>query len=119
MIDESSRRLWMLCVLFGAAVIGFAVWFAGAIPLETCSGPLPAGVSSLLALAAVCFCAGVAMLRRRNLLGRIGGAACIAGGIMGVIGLAAEPARGALSAGGGVAWLAMLAYAAVASAHRA
>jgi len=49
MTGNRSRPMWALCVLFGAAVIAFGVWFGGVIPNRTCSGPLPAGVSALLA----------------------------------------------------------------------
>src|SRR5262245_19968355 len=49
MTDDRPRPLWILCVLFAAGVIGFAVWFGRAIPAQICSGSLPSGVSSLLA----------------------------------------------------------------------
>jgi hypothetical protein len=49
MTGERSRLFWILCLLFGAGVIAFVVWFSGVIPTRTCSGPLPAGVSALLA----------------------------------------------------------------------
>ncbi len=71
-----------------------------------------------LALAVVCLCAGVAMFARGSIAGRIAGTACIAGGVMVVAGLAAAPARAALSAGNALAWLVMLLYAAVASVRR-
>jgi hypothetical protein len=48
MANDRSRLFWRLCVLCGAGVIAFAVWFGGVIPTRTCSGPLPAGVSALL-----------------------------------------------------------------------
>ena len=48
MTGERSRLFWILCLLCGAGVIAFAVWFSGVIPTRTCSGPLPAGVSALL-----------------------------------------------------------------------
>ena len=48
MTAERSRLFWILCLLCGAGVIAFAVWFSGVIPTRTCSGPLPAGVSALL-----------------------------------------------------------------------
>jgi len=48
MTRDRSRPLWWLCVLFGAAVIAFGVWFGGVIPTRTCSGPVPPGVSALL-----------------------------------------------------------------------
>jgi hypothetical protein len=215
----------MLCVLFAAGVIGFAVWFGGAIPAAICGEPLPAGVSSLLAfqlartpadieqifgaagspcragmvaamdsvntvdlvgfiatygaflvcfflalrrsgaaarigllaavaavgfdvletstqlhitgqlpgsaasltllamgsrgkwlaLAIVCACAGLALLGRGTLLGRIVGAACIAGAVMVVVGLAVVPARAVLATGNALAWLAMFVYAVIAS----
>jgi hypothetical protein len=231
MTNDGSRRLWVLCVLFGVGVIAFIVWFSGVIPNRTCSGALPAGVSALLsyqlsrtpadieavfgtagdpcraamvaamdrantadlagfiatygtfltffflafrqmgarlvasiglfavvaavgfdvletatqlritaelpgsaaaltllaigsrgkflALGVVCLCAGVAMFARGKIVGRIAGTACITGGVMVVAGLAAAPARAALSAGNALAWLVMLLYAAVASARRA
>jgi hypothetical protein len=227
MTHPPPRRLWMVCVLCGAGVIAFAVWFGGVIPAETCSGALPAGVSSLLAyqlartpadiervfgpagdpcragmiaamdrantvdligfiatysaflvffflalrragggpaarlglfavfaaaifdvletatqlhitaqlpgtatslallaigsrgkylaLAVACFCAGLALFARATLLGRIASGACIAGGVAVLVGLAAAPVRGALTAGNALAWLAMLLYAALAS----
>lgn len=230
MTDDRSRWFWMLCVLFGMGVIAFAVWFSGIIPAQTCTGPLPAGVSSLLAyqlsrtpadieavfgaaddpcragmiaaldrantvdligfiatygaflaffflalqragagrvarfgliaaiiavgfdvletstqlritadlpgsaaalrllaisstgkylaLAAVCVCAGLALIAWRSPFARIAGAACIAGGIMVVAGLLSAPARGVLAAGNALAWLAMFISAAVASARR-
>jgi len=49
MANDRSRPLWLLCVLFGAGVIAFAIWFGGVIPAKTCTGPLPRGVSALLA----------------------------------------------------------------------
>jgi hypothetical protein len=49
MRDNRSRPFWMLCLLCGAGVIAFVVWFGGVVPTRTCSGPLPAGVSALLA----------------------------------------------------------------------
>jgi hypothetical protein len=48
MREDGARPFWMLCLLFGAGVIAFVVWFGGVIPTRTCSGPLPAGVSALL-----------------------------------------------------------------------
>jgi uncharacterized membrane protein YphA (DoxX/SURF4 family) len=59
------------------------------------------------------------MFARGKIVGRIAGTACITGGVMVVAGLAAAPARAALSAGNALAWLVMLLYAAVASARRA
>lgn len=44
-----ARLWWTLCALFGLATIGFVVWFTRHIPTHTCSGPLPEGVTSLLA----------------------------------------------------------------------
>jgi hypothetical protein len=49
MAFDRSRLLWIFCVLFGAGVIGFVVWFSGVIPTKTCTGALPQGVSALLA----------------------------------------------------------------------
>jgi len=48
-------------------------------------------------------------------MGWLAGAACIVGGLVVVAGLAYAPARPALSAGNGVAWLVMLVYAAAAA----
>jgi hypothetical protein len=45
-VDIRSR--WLLCVLFGAAVIGFAAWFTGVIPPDTCSGAPATAGSALL-----------------------------------------------------------------------
>jgi hypothetical protein len=49
MVEKRSRPFWVLCIAFGAGVIAFVVWFAGVIPTRTCTGPLPGGVSALLA----------------------------------------------------------------------
>jgi hypothetical protein len=49
MADKRSRRFWVLCVLCGAGVIAFVVWFESVIPTRTCTGALPQGVSALLA----------------------------------------------------------------------
>jgi hypothetical protein len=49
MAGDRSRLFWILCTLCGAGVLAFAVWFGGVIPARTCSGPLPRGVSALLA----------------------------------------------------------------------
>ena len=49
MTSDRARPVWRLCVLFGAGVVGFVVWFGGVIPTRTCSGPLSPGVSPLLA----------------------------------------------------------------------
>ena len=54
MTDARSRRLWILCGLFGVGVILFVVWFGGVIPNRTCSGALPAGVSALLVYQLAC-----------------------------------------------------------------
>jgi hypothetical protein len=230
MANDRSRLFWRLCVLCGAGVIAFAVWFGGVIPTRTCSGPLPAGVSALLvyqlsrtpadiegvfgragdpcraamiaamdranmvdllgfiatysaflacfflalwragagavariglaavlialafdvletstqlhitaelpgspaaltllaigstgkylALAVICACAGAAMVSRGKTVGRIAGAACIAGGVMVVVGLFEAPMRAALSAGNALAWLVILLYAATVSVQR-
>lgn len=48
MAHDRSRLFWILCVLFGAGVLGFVAWFGGVIPTRTCSGMLPQGVSALL-----------------------------------------------------------------------
>lgn len=48
MSSDRARLFWVLCVIAGVAVLGFVSWFARAIPAETCTGPPPAGVSSLM-----------------------------------------------------------------------
>src|SRR4030095_1710442 len=48
-VRQRTKALWILCVLFGAGVLVFARWFGGVIPTTTCSGPLPAAVSALMA----------------------------------------------------------------------
>jgi hypothetical protein len=91
---------------------------------------LPGGTTSLLlltigsrgkflGLAVVCICAGLAMFARGKLVGRGAGVLCIAGGLMVLAGLAAVPARAALSAGNAIAWIVMLLYAVQAAARRA
>ena len=89
----------------------------GALPGSTVSLTLLAIGSrgKFLALAVVCACAGAAMIRRGWVMGWLAGAACIVGGLVVVAGLAYAPARPALSAGNGVAWLVMLVYAAAAA----
>lgn len=49
MAQTRARPWWVLCVLCGAGVIAFVVWFGGVIPTRTCTGALPQGVSALLA----------------------------------------------------------------------
>ena len=49
MKSDRARLMWRLCVLFGAGVIAFGIWFGGVIPARTCTGSLPPGVSALLA----------------------------------------------------------------------
>ena len=226
MTNERARLFWILCLFFGAGVIAFAVWFSGVIPTRTCSGPLPAGVSALLAyqlsltaadieavfgpagdpcratmiavmdrantvdligfiatysaflacfvlalmragvgivarvglaavvaafvfdvvetstqlhitaalpggalsltllaigsrgkyiaLAVTSICAGLAMIGRGKIVGRLAGLACLAGGLLVVVGLLHAPARAGLLAGGTLAWLVILLYAAAA-----
>jgi len=72
-----------------------------------------------LGLSVVCLCAGLAMIARGKIIGRIAGLACIAGGVMIIVGLVAVPARAALGVGNMLAWLVMLLYAAAASGQRA
>jgi hypothetical protein len=227
MTESPSRKFWILCVLFGVGVIAFAVWFSGVIPVETCTGPLPAGVSSLLsyqlartpadieavfgpagnpcretmiaamdranlvdlvgfiatysvflacffvallrsgtgavariglvavagafvfdvletwtqlyitgslpgsgtslallavgsagkyiALAVVAVCAGLAMLARGGVSGRVAGVLCVVGGALVVVGFVYAPALAALGAGNAVAWVVVLLYAIVAA----
>jgi hypothetical protein len=226
-VPDETRRLWVLCAGAGAGVVAFIAWFGGAIPAETCTGPPPAGVSSLLVyqfartpadievvfgaegdpcrqamvtamdrantvdlfgfiatygaflafflvallnegagtaarvglvalaaavvfdvvetatqlvitsalpgsatslllltvasrgkflgLAVACIGAGAAVFGRGGLLGRIVGVACIAGGALVLIGLAAPGTRAALSLGNAIAWLPMLVYAVAAA----
>jgi hypothetical protein len=231
MAEDRSRLFFVLCVVCAAGVIGFAVWFGGAIPNATCTGSLPRGVSALLAyqfartpadilavfgpaddpcralmiaamdranrvdlfafiptytaflacfflalwrpsapaavrvglsaviavaafdvletatqlhitntlpgsslslmllviggrgkflgLAVVSTCAGWMMLRRGKIVSRVAGVICIAAAAMVVVGVVSGPARAALSAGGGIAWIVMLVYALQAALRRA
>jgi hypothetical protein len=68
-----------------------------------------------LALALTSLCAGLAMIAGGKIVARLAGTACLAGGLMVVAGLVHAPARAALSAGGALAWLVILLYAAVAT----
>jgi hypothetical protein len=68
-----------------------------------------AGKFTILALVALC--AGVAMLVRGGLTGRLAGLGCLAGGVLALVGLTNEPARALLALGNGIAWLLMLVYA--------
>ena len=72
-----------------------------------------------LGIAVAAVCAGAAMLVRGGILGRLAGAACVAGGLMVTLGLNYAPARPALRAGIVIAWLVMSLYAAVAAMRRA
>lgn len=72
-----------------------------------------------LGIAVAAVCAGAAMLVRGGILGRLAGAACVAGGLMVTLGLNYSPARPALRAGIVIAWLVMSLYAAVAAMSRA
>jgi hypothetical protein len=224
MTESPSRKFWILSVLFGVGVIAFAVWFGGVIPAESCTGPLPGGVSSLLAyqlartpadieavfgpagnpcretmiaamdrantvdligfiatysaflacffvavlrsgvgtvaragivavaaafvfdvletatqlhitgslpgtstslallalgstgkyiaLAVVAACAGVTMIARGGVIGRLAGVVCVVGGALVVVGFVYTPALPALGAGNAVAWIVVLLYAA-------
>jgi hypothetical protein len=224
-----ARLLWVLSGVFGAGVMAFVVWFGGAIPTETCTGPLPPGFSALLAyqlarspadieavfgpvgdpcraamivamdrantvdlvgfiatygaflafffvallrsgagaaarvglvavaaaiafdiletatqlyitgglpgsaasltllalgstgkflaLALVCACAGLAMIAHGRMPGRLAGAACLAGGLLVVLGLASSSSRTLLSAGNALAWIVMLLYATASAAR--
>ena len=71
-----------------------------------------------LGLTVAAICAGAAMLARGGILGRLAGAACVAGGLMVVLGLNYSPARPALRAGIVIAWLVMLLYAAGSAMRR-
>jgi len=41
------RSLWLLAVLFGLGTFGLAVWFTRNVPIASCTGPLPPGVTAL------------------------------------------------------------------------
>ncbi len=45
--QHGTRLLWVLAALLGAATFAFGVWFTRNIPVTTCSGPLPQGVTAL------------------------------------------------------------------------
>lgn len=47
--SDRARSWWIACVLAGLGVIALAAWLLGVIPAATCSGPLPPGLSSLIA----------------------------------------------------------------------
>jgi hypothetical protein len=72
-----------------------------------------------LGIAGAAVCAGAAMLVRGRILGRLAGVACVAGGLMVLLGFNYSPARPALRAGIVITWLVILLYAAVAAMHRA
>jgi hypothetical protein len=44
-----ARTFWILCVVFGVAVIGLVAWFAQVTPNQACSDQLPVGASPFLA----------------------------------------------------------------------
>jgi hypothetical protein len=69
-------------------------------------------------LALVSVCAGLAMFARGKIVARIAGAACIAGSVMAVVGLASASARSALSVGAALSWVVMLLYAVTAAVRR-
>jgi hypothetical protein len=72
-----------------------------------------------LGLAAVGVTAGAAMLAWGGMLGRLAGAACLAGGLMVVVGLNYSPAQRALPAGSALIWLVVFLYAAQAAVRGA
>jgi len=49
MAGYATRTYWVLCVVFGAGVIAFAVWLVSIIPTQACGGNLPWGTSPFLA----------------------------------------------------------------------
>jgi hypothetical protein len=69
-----------------------------------------------LAVAVTSICAGIAMIARGKIVAGLAGTACLAGGLMVVAGLVHAPIRAAVSAGGAIAWLVILLYAAAATA---
>jgi hypothetical protein len=97
--------------------------------LETASqlrltGELPGTASALqalaigstgkyIALSVVTLCAGVAMVARGRICGRLAGIACVAGSVAAVVGLLAPSHRALLTTGTAIAWVVILVYAAV------
>lgn len=71
-----------------------------------------------LGLAVIGLCAGGAMLARGGMLGRLAGAACLAGALMVVVGLNYFPAQRALPAGNALIWIVVFLYAAQAAVRR-
>lgn len=71
-----------------------------------------------LGLAAVGVCAGAAMLAGGGVLGRLAGAACVAGALMAVVGLNYSPAQRAVPAGSALIWIVVFLYAAQAAVRR-
>src|SRR5215510_12409376 len=49
MLSGRTRRAWLLCVVFGVGVAAVFIWFAAAIPTQTCTGRQPRGTSAFLA----------------------------------------------------------------------
>ena len=72
-----------------------------------------------LGLAVVGVCAGAAMLGRGGVLGRLAGAACLAGALLLVVGLNYSPADRALPAGSALISLVIFLYAVQAAVRRA
>ena len=68
-----------------------------------------------IALAVVAVCAGLAMLARGGVSGRVAGVLCVVGGALVVVGFVYAPALAALGAGNAVAWVVVLLYAIVAA----
>lgn len=66
-------------------------------------------------LAIVCLLAGLAMIVRGGIVGRIAGVGCIAGGAIALVGLVDPNARALLTTGNGLAWTLMFLYAVVAA----
>jgi hypothetical protein len=90
---------------------------------------LPASASSLVLLAigntgkflgfaVVGLCAGAAILARGGILGRLGGAACLAGALLVMAGINYSPAQRALPAGSALISLVVFLYAAQAAVRR-
>jgi hypothetical protein len=74
------------------------------------------GKFAALALAAMC--AGLAMVARGGIAGRIAGVVCTIGAALGVVALVDPSARGLLTLGNAVAWLVILVYVIVAAMAR-
>jgi hypothetical protein len=69
-------------------------------------------------LAIVCILAGLAMLMRGGIVGRLAGLGCILGGVLALYGLADPNARALLTTGNALAWTILLLYAIAAALRR-